>query len=311
MRARAAFLAAAALLGGGAAAFAADVVVLRGGARIELKGPVLLQGDKALLTRADGTLLSVPFSEIDRAATAAAKAASSAPPPAPAVAAVPASPAEAARASRERPKARVRLTDSDVGHPIEIPSPSSEKYEEALAGAARLEILDYAQDRAGDQLVVRGSLRNAGGTTALSSRLTISALNDKGETIVSAEAGISNGTIEAHRSVSFSASLPIGEQPVASFRFSPRWVAAPPPAPAGGGAGEGAAPGAAGGQPAAPGQPASTRAAAPPAPPPTPYGLGSLYAGPAPSASFTPPADGKSGYIPGAASPDNQPKPPQ
>ncbi|MGI0150189.1 MAG: hypothetical protein ACREDF_11745, partial [Thermoplasmata archaeon] len=55
-----------------AAAGAADVVVLRGGLVIPLRRPPMRQGANVLLTRADGTLLSVPASEIDREATAAA-----------------------------------------------------------------------------------------------------------------------------------------------------------------------------------------------------------------------------------------------
>ena len=57
-------------LAGGAAA--GEVVVLLGGVVIELKQPWVLRGRSALLTRKDGTLLSVPVSEIDLKATAAA-----------------------------------------------------------------------------------------------------------------------------------------------------------------------------------------------------------------------------------------------
>jgi len=60
------------LLAAGAAAAAADVVVLKGGARIELKQPPVRRGNNVLLTRKDGTLLSVPYADIDSAATAAA-----------------------------------------------------------------------------------------------------------------------------------------------------------------------------------------------------------------------------------------------
>ena len=49
-----------------------DVVVLKGGTVVPLKQPIVRKGNTAYLTRADGTLLSVPVSEIDRAATAAA-----------------------------------------------------------------------------------------------------------------------------------------------------------------------------------------------------------------------------------------------
>ena len=53
----------------GGSALAAEVVVLRGGTRIELKKPWVRQGNNALLTRADGTLLSVPVHQGCRAET--------------------------------------------------------------------------------------------------------------------------------------------------------------------------------------------------------------------------------------------------
>jgi pilus assembly protein FimV len=328
MRYRPLLLSAAAALVLSAALSAAEVVVLRGGTRIELKKPWVRQGNNALLTRMDGTLLSVPVAEIDREATAVAQAAPALPPRSSEVVAEPASPAEAARAGRDRPKARVKVTDADVGHYVETPAgpgeASAEQKPEAPSGTGRLEIVDYTQERAGAQLHVRGSLRNAGGTSATSARLTISALNAQGQVFVTAEAGLSNGTVEPHRTVNFSASLPVGEQPVASLRFAPRWIAMAPPAPpqvapasapgtttAGA---EGAAGPAAASSEAAPAAPAAAAARPAPAaakPPQTPYGQGVLYAAPPPSASFTAPADGKSGYIPGAANADQQPKPPQ
>ncbi len=296
----------------------ADVVVLRGGKVIELKSPLVRRGNTALLTRADGALLSIPVSEIDAAATAAAQAVPAASPQATALAPAPSTPAEAARASRERPKARVRLTDADVGH--EYVGPASEEKKETLAGggAGRLEIGDYSQEKAGSSLVVAGTLRNAGGTVATLSRMTVTALNDKGETIASAEASVGNGTIAPSQSAAFTASLPVGEKTVVSLRFAPRWVAAPLPAPAGTAAGAAPSPSAGsaqgtGASPATAGSPGSLPPppGARPAAAPMPPGWGVTYAAPPPSASFSPPADGRSGYIPGATHPENQPKPPQ
>ncbi|MDQ5870642.1 MAG: hypothetical protein M3547_00340, partial [Acidobacteriota bacterium] len=71
----------------------ADVVVLRGGIVIQLSRPPVRQGKNVLLTRMDGTLFSVPATEIDTAATAAARTA--APPLPPAIAAPPPTLAEA------------------------------------------------------------------------------------------------------------------------------------------------------------------------------------------------------------------------
>jgi hypothetical protein len=299
----------------GAAAAASDVVVLRGGTRVDLKQPPVRQGNNLLLTRRDGTLLSVPASEIDAKATAAARAAAAAEPPAySAAAASPQTPAQAARASRGGPQARVRLTDADVGHYLDTGIPEGEeKKEEGAAGGgtgARVDIADYTQSKTDDNLIVKGSLRNLGTATALSTRLTVTPIDEKGQAIDSAEASVSSGTIEPGRSANFSATIPVGTRTVGTMRFSPRWVSKAPPSEAAAAGGSGAAParGQAGTAAAAP---ASAAAARPPAPVPTPYGLGTLYAAPAPSAPSVAPADGKTGYIPGAAAPEDQPKPPE
>lgn len=291
-----------------AAAGFSEVVVLKGGAVVQLKKPLVRQGANVLLTRADGTLLSVPASEIDREATAAARSAPAAP-PAPVLRQA-ATPAEAARNSREAPKARVRITDADVSHGEAAESAASEggtaadaeKEKESGAGAGRVEIADYTQEKSGDALIVRGTLRNPGATPAINVRMTVTALDSKGQTIASGEAGVSNGVVDPLLTVAFSVTLPVGSRPVASLRFSPRWFGPALPA---------AAPSEEGGAvrdrtaPAAP-----PPVAAPPPPEPTPYGRYLLWAPGPPSAPSEPPKDGKTGYLPGASHPSNQPKPP-
>jgi hypothetical protein len=291
------------LFAAAALAFAADAVVLKGGSRVELKKPPVRQGTVVMLTRSDGTLLSVPASEIDWKATAAASAAARASAaPAAVVTAAPETPAEAARSGRAGAKARVKLTDADVAHVGEVETASGEKEKESepRSGTARLEIADYIQEKSETDLVVHGSLRNSGGVPASSARMTVMALDEKGEKIASGEAVISSGSIEPGATASFSAKIPVGEKSASSIRFAPQWLAPAPQAPA-----PSPTPG--------PAPPASGRAASGqnPEPRPTPYGQGTLFAAPAPSASTSPPADGKSGYLPGMASPENQPKPPQ
>lgn len=286
---------------------AADVVVLKGGVRIDLKEPWTQQGNTVILTRTDGTLLSVPASEIDTKATAAARARKAAPASAPALVVPPSTPAEAVRSGKGE-KARVKVTDADVGHvetAAAAPVDRGAKVDNR-AGAARIEVADYNQQKAGDNLVITGMLHNNGASPALNTRLTVSAVDDTGNSFATASATVANGTVEGGRGVTFSASLPVGDRTPSQIRFVPQWQTPPPPAPpAAPGAGANAPAGAA---PAPAGAPASAR---PPAPVTTPYGQGLLYAAPAPPAPNQPPADGKSGYIPGATSPDNQPKPPQ
>ena len=301
---------AAVLLATAASAFAADAVVLRGGSRIELKEPPVQKGNNAILMRADGTLLSIPMSEIDWKATAALK--SQKPEPArPAVVAPPSTPAEAVRTGREE-KARVRVTDADVGHQAEPLTATGEKASEMKAYAPRVEVLDYNQQKSGTNLVVSGQLTNPGTLPVSNVRLGVTAMDEEGNPIGTGAATLANGTIAGGKAVTFSATLPVGDKNISSIRFTPQWFAPPPPAPAG--AAAPASPAASAANANANGT-AATGAAAPaaskpPAPAPTPYGRGLLYAAPAASAPMSPPADG-SGYIPGAASPENQPKPPQ
>ena len=274
------------LFGAALLGFARDVVVLKGGISIELKEPWVQRGNAALLTRVDGTLLSVPVSEIDLKATAAAKASRAAARPDAVVVAPPQNPAQAARLSRDGPKARVKISDADVRHGAEAPAEAEKKEGETLSGSARLEVVDYSQEKAGGNLIVRGVLRNPGGAPAINARLSVSALDEKGEKIGSGEAGLSNGLVGPGATISFSATVPVGEKFPASIRFAPQWVTTSPASP---------------GAPRAPGSPQSAApppAPAPPPPTPIPYGQGSLYAAPAASASTTPPADDHMGYLP-------------
>jgi len=283
-----------------------EVVVLKGGEVVPLKQPAMRRGNTAYLTRADGTVLSVPLSEIDRDATAAANRPA---PPAPAAAPeAPAStPAEAVRTTKDGPKARVRITDADVSHPLDTtPAGSAEKKDEPQTSGspARVELVDYQQDRDGGNLIVRGSLRNSGQATAESVRLTVTVLDEKGQAIDGTTAKLSKGSIESATSVDFTASLKVGERNVGNLRFQPTWTQPRPPAPAAAAARPGSPDTRGGAAPA-------SAANQPPAPAPTPFGRGTLYAAPIANAPMEAPKDGKTGYIPGASSPDNQPKPPE
>ncbi len=293
----------AAALVSGAAAFAlrADVVVLKGGTVIALKQPVVRRGNTAYLTRADGTLLSVPVSEIDRDATAAANRSAPAA-PAPAAPAAASNPADAARnAGKDGQKARVRITDADVSHPLDLSAAAGDdkgkdKDKKDPSGLTRVEVADYTQERNGGTLVVKGSVRNLGQGPAENVRMTVTAYDEKGQSIEGTTASLSKGTVDAGATVEFNASLAVGDKTVSNLRFQPQWTLPPPPPPT-------PKAGAAGGANAA----AQTRA---PAPAPTPYGQGSVYAAPPASASTDRPADSNTGYLPGVSSPDNQPKPP-
>jgi hypothetical protein len=236
---KAAFLAALLLAVAGSPAAAQEVVVLKGGTRIELKKPWVKQGNLALLTRSDGTLLSVPVSEIDAAATRAARAAARAPAKAAPPVASSQSPVEAAKAAQEGPKAKVRITDSDVGHEY-VGEPAAEGGKAASAekaaagpvpapGEASLQVAGFTQERSGDKLVVRGTLQNSGAGRAVSTRLTVTALDADGKELGSADASLSKGALAGGESVDFVSSIPVGLEgpPAVSVRFTPQWVGGP------------------------------------------------------------------------------------
>jgi hypothetical protein len=295
---------AAALFGLAAAGVLADVVVLKGGTVIQLKQPVVRRGSTAYITRADGTLLSVPVSEIDRDATAAANhAAAAAAPAAPAPAAA-TNPADAARVVKDGQKAKVKITDADVSHPLDMADIAGEDKDAKKtesAGMARVEVADYTREKNGASLVVKGSLRNPGQGTAENVRLAVTAVDEKGQSIDGVNATLSKGNVDSGTTVEFMATLNVGDRNIAAVKFQPQWtVPKPPPsaAPAPGARPAAGAPGAAG------------AAVAAPTPAPTPYGLGSLYAAPVANATTETPSDSHTGYLPSVSSPDNQPKPP-
>ena len=197
-----------------------------------LKGHWERRGNTAYLTRADGTLFSVPVSEIDREKTAAANQVKVAAAPVPAAPA-PSTPADAARVVKDTPKSKVRITDADVSHPLDLEAaaPGDEK-KETGSGTPKVEIADYTQEKNGDVLQVRGTLRNPGQGTAEGVRLQISAIDEKGQPIDGTTASLSKGSIEPGQTVDFNGSMKIGEKTVASLRFAPQWAAPKPPPPA-------------------------------------------------------------------------------
>jgi hypothetical protein len=290
-------LAAALLAGASAVCLAGDVVVLKGGTVIPLKQPVVRRGNTAYITRADGTLLSVPSSEIDRDATAVANQAQ-----APVVQEKQAAstPAGAVRDTKEGPKARVRITDADVSHPMEMETAPADKDKDKKdqgPGMPKVEVADYTQEKNGAALVVKGSVRNVGQGSAENVRMSVTAIDEKGQSIDGANANLAKGTVDSGSSVDFNASLNIGDKTVASVRFQPQWTSPPPPP----------APTPRPGTAAAAAAAAANRA---PTPLPTPYGRGTLFAAPVANAPSEVPSDSHTGYIPGASHPDNQPKPP-
>jgi hypothetical protein len=232
-------LAAALLATSAAMALAADdVVVLKGGSVIPLKQPWVRKGNTAYLTKKDGTVLSVSVSEIDRDATDAARARQAAPKAEePKPEAAPATPADAARAKEDTAKARVRITDADVSHPMDLSDPSvagkdDKDKKDLAAGSSKVEISTFDQKKEGDALIVSGKLRNPTQELAENVHLNVTVLDPKGEPIQSGNASLSNGEIEPGMEVDFLVKIPVGEKTAGTVRFAPTWAGPKPAAPA-------------------------------------------------------------------------------
>src|SRR5258706_2097994 len=99
------------------AAILADQVVLKDGSTITTAKPYVVKGSQAILTMPDGTLVSLPASQIDGKRTAEANAPKTAKPASSASQYPPQSPGEAAKMKGMR-KATIVLSDEDVLHPV-------------------------------------------------------------------------------------------------------------------------------------------------------------------------------------------------
>lgn len=284
----------------------ADEVVLKDGRTISTRGPYKVKGRSAVMTAADGTLVSIPVSEIDleKTAEAQAKAAETVPPEAtPTPKAL--TPAEAARVKSSR-KASVVLNDSDVSHPLDTSEGATATTESSEDGKVEVSsqrvILKEGEPGA---FFVTGSLANTGQTEVSTIALSIEAVGPSNKTLQSVFGTIAKDTLAPGEKTSFTAELKTGERPTV-VRYFPRWKVQVRP--------EAAADATAGGEkPAAPSEeatptPAPTKPPAPPTPRPT---------RPVPPGSAAPVASGPVGqpekpggtYLPVPS--DGQPKQPQ
>lgn len=271
-----------------------EIVVLKGGKSLELSKPYVIKGSQAIMTLKDGTVISLPAADVDKAATASARAKAAgtrtAGPGAPAAI----TPAEAAKAQQAAPKARVKLGDDDVSHGGYDESPEEGGAEK---GEGSIQVVDWNQTVNGETVLIKGTLRNTGKAVANNLSLSVSGKDDSGKIVATAGADIAAGSLEPGASAGFTASLNSAVR-LASFRFVPTWTSPAPPKK------EGQEASAAAKKPAAP--PAAPKPAAaqkPPAYTPNPN-----YAPPTPSAPTTAPTDTHTGYIPGAH--EEQPPPP-
>lgn len=265
----------------------ADEVVLKDGRSITTKGPYKVKGRTAVMTAADGTLVSIPVSEIDLEKTAEAQARAAAPePPSASPTPKPLTPAEAARMKAER-KATVVLTDSDVSHPLETTEGGAkESVEDGKVEVSQQKVT--AKEGGFEGFAVTGILENTGQTEVLGLTINVEAVGQNNKTLLSVFGNVPKDTLAPGEKTSFVADLKVSERPTV-FRYFPRWKVKVKPTPAEG-------------TPAAPEKTAGTEEATPtPAPTPPP---------PPPTPRPTQPAPVKPGFAaPAASGPVGQPDP--
>ena len=202
----------------GAGVTAADEIWLKDGRSITTKKPVVTKGANALITTADGVLLSVPLSEIDQAKTAEAKARAAAPAPAPTPNLMkPMTPAEAARQKSPR-RSVVTLTDESVAHGL------GDEVGERKAGdgEGRIEVANTSATRGKDGYAFTGSVINSGSGPVTGVSVTIESVGKDGKTFSSAFATVAKDALGPGEKSTFTASAPL-EGEAASFRYMPRW----------------------------------------------------------------------------------------
>jgi len=202
----------------GAGVTAADEIWLKDGRSITTKKPVVTKGANALITTADGVLLSVPLSEIDQAKTAEAKARAAAPAPAPTPNLMkPMTPAEAARQKSPR-RSVVTLTDDSVAHAFGDESPEPKPGD----GAGRVEVANTTATRGKDGYAFSGSVINNGTGPVTAVTVTIESVGKDGKTFSSTFATVAKDALGPGEKSTFTASAPLDGE-AASFRYMPRW----------------------------------------------------------------------------------------
>ncbi len=204
---------------------AADQVVLRDGRTLDTKKPPVIKGRQAVLTLADGKLVSIPAAEIDLEKTAALakkaaetpKAEPAAPPRAPTL-------VDAARATQNARKAAVVLTDQDVaGGYLEVSSGSPEK------GEGEVTIGPTTTKKGDAGYVIEGSVMNSGKAPVLGVSVTIEAVGAEGKSIATTFAALAKDVLDSGEKTTFRAQIDT-DKTVERFGYVPRWKVIAPPA---------------------------------------------------------------------------------
>jgi hypothetical protein len=168
----------------------AEVLVLRSGETLEVKGSWQQRGSRIVYTAADGSLLSIRASEVDLEATQARAEQAAEPAADPVDPESSAQPQHAASRSNARPV--VTITNRDVGGAQRKAQPTqSDGLSEAPAaaaaapqGALQLIVTEWSdQLGVGAGLVISGTLSNQGDSTGVNVRVTAELIDSDGRAV--------------------------------------------------------------------------------------------------------------------------------
>ncbi len=206
-------------LGSTASLFAADVI-LKDGQSIATKKPYVVKGKMAILTRTDGSLVSIPVEDIDvKKTAAAAKVRPAAPEPEPTSAAPKkaTTPAEAARAKAGK-RSSVVLTDADVrsSTPAE---PDGEKTEKG-DGAVTISGANATRTKSGYS--INGSVVNSGKGDVRGVSVTIELVGEEGKTLLTTQGTLAKDALAPGEKSTFTTEVE-WETEAKSFRYIPSW----------------------------------------------------------------------------------------
>ena len=197
-------------------------VILRDGQVIATKKPYVVKGKIAILTRTDGSLVSIPVEEIDlgKTAAAAARPATMATEPAPAAPKKPMTPAEAARVKPGK-RATVVLTDADVRTSVPA-APEGEKTEK---GDGEVSISGSNATRTKSGYSINGSVVNSGKGEVRGVSVMIELLGENSKTLLTTRGILAKDLLAPGEKSTFTAEVE-SETEAKTFRYLPSWQVA-------------------------------------------------------------------------------------
>ncbi|HEX7580452.1 MAG TPA: FxLYD domain-containing protein [Thermoanaerobaculia bacterium] len=179
-----------------------------------------MKGKMAILTRTDGSLVSIPVEDIDLGKTAAAAAVKPAAPktePKPAAPKKPTTPAEAARAKGGK-RATVVITDDDVGTSTPV-GPDGEKVEK---GDGEVSIANANATRTTSGYSIKGSVINVGKADVRGVSVTIEAVGENSKAMQTVFGNVAKDNLAPGEKSAFTAEV-TSEAEAKSFRYVPSW----------------------------------------------------------------------------------------